>query len=185
MLGVLPGIIGSLQASEVIKVITGIGETLSGRFFIFDALNFETRTFKISRRADNPISGANPTITELIDYEQFCGMKAIEKPVKEIGVKDLYDWQVRGDKFQLIDVREPHEYDIVNIGGELIPLADITAQADRIDRDKPVVLHCKMGGRSARAIRELEEKFGFDNLYNLKGGILSYIDEVKPELTKY
>ena len=185
VLGVLPGIIGSLQASEVIKVITGIGETLSGRFFIFDALNFETRTFKISRRADNPISGTNPTITELIDYEQFCGMKAIEKPVKEIGVKDLYDWQVRGDKFQLIDVREPHEYDIVNIGGELIPLADIAAHADRIDRDKPVVLHCKMGGRSARAIRELEEKFGFDNLYNLKGGILSYIDEVKPELTKY
>ena len=93
-----------MQASEVIKVITGIGETLSGRFFIFDALNFETRTFKISKREDNPISGKNPTIKELIDYEQFCGMKAVEKPIKEISVKDLYDWQVKGEKFQLIDV---------------------------------------------------------------------------------
>lgn len=185
VLGVLPGIIGSMQASEVIKVITGVGETLSGRFFIFDALNFETRTFKISKRADNPISGKNPTIKELIDYEQFCGMKTVEKPVKEITVKDLYDWQVRGEKFQVIDVREPHEYDIVNIGGELIPLATVSANADKIDRDKKVVVYCKMGGRSAKAIRELEEKYGFNNLYNLKGGILAYIDEVKPELTKY
>lgn len=185
VLGVLPGIIGSMQASETIKVITGIGETLSGRFFIFDALNFETRTFKISKRTDNPISGKNPTIKELIDYEQFCGMRIVEKPIKEISVKDLYDWQVKGEKFQIIDVREPHEYEIVNLGGELIPLATVTANADRIDRDKKVVVHCKMGGRSAKAIRELEEKYGFDNLYNLKGGILAYIDEVKPELTKY
>ena len=185
VLGVLPGIIGSMQASEVIKVITGVGETLSGRFFIFDALNFETRTFKISKRADNPISGKNPTITELIDYEQFCGMKTVEKPIKEISARELYDLQVRGEKFQLIDVREPHEYDIVNLGGELIPLAMVSANADKIDRDKKVVVHCKMGGRSAKAIRELEEKYGFDNLYNLKGGVLSYIDEVKPELTRY
>lgn len=185
VLGVLPGIIGSMQASEVIKVITGVGESLSGRFFIFDALNFETRTFKISKRADNPISGKNPTIKELIDYEQFCGMKAVEKPIKEISAKDLYDWQVKGEKFQVIDVREPHEYDIVNIAGELIPFATVSANVERIDRDKKVVVHCKMGGRSAKAIRELEEKYGFENLYNLKGGILAYIDEVKPELTKY
>ena len=185
VLGVLPGIIGSMQASEVIKVITGIGETLSGRFFIFDALNFETRTFKISKRDDNPVSGKNPSIRELIDYEQFCGMKAIEKPVKEITVKDLYDLQVTGEKLQLIDVREPHEYDIVNLGGELIPLATVLDNANRIDTDKMVVVHCKMGGRSAKAIRELEEKYGFKNLYNLKGGILAYIDEVRPELTKY
>lgn len=185
VLGVLPGIIGSMQASEVIKVITGIGETLSGRFFIFDALNFETRIFKISKREDNPINGKNPTIKELIDYEQFCGMRVVERPIKEISVKDLYDWQVKGEKFQLIDVREPHEYDIVNIGGELIPLATVSANANRIDRDKKVIVHCKMGGRSAKAIRELEEKYGFDNLYNLNGGIMAYIDEVRPELTKY
>ena len=179
VLGVLPGIIGSLQALEVIKIITGVGETLSGRFFTFDALSFETRTFTIKRNA------ATPVITGLIDYEQFCGVKAVERPVKEITAKELYDWQVRGEQFQLVDVREPHEYDIVNIGAELIPLATVADRAADIDRNKKVVVHCKMGGRSAKAIRELEDKFGFENLYNLKGGILSYIDEVKPELTKY
>ncbi|HYF33567.1 MAG TPA: molybdopterin-synthase adenylyltransferase MoeB [Chitinophagaceae bacterium] len=185
VLGVLPGIIGSLQALEVIKVITGVGDVLSGRFFTFDALTFETRTFKIARRSDNPLNGENPTIKELIDYEQFCGVKAVERPIKEITARDLNDWQIRGEKFQLIDVREPHEYEIVNIGAELIPLGTISANSDRIDVDKKVVIHCKMGGRSAKAIRELEEKFGFKNLYNLKGGILGYIDEVQPELTKY
>jgi sulfur-carrier protein adenylyltransferase/sulfurtransferase len=185
VLGVLPGIIGSLQALEVIKVITGVGEPLVGRFYMFDALSFESRTFNISRRDDNPINGKNPTITTLIDYEQFCGMKAVEKPVKEITPAALYELQIKGEPFQLIDVREPHEYEIVNIGAELIPLATISEQANKIRRDQKVIVHCKMGGRSAKAIRELEEKFGFDNLYNLKGGILAYIDEVKPELTKY
>lgn len=185
VLGVLPGIIGSLQALEVIKVITGVGETLSGRFYIFDALNFESRTFKIKRNPANPLNGEHPTITELIDYEQFCGMKAVEKPIKEITAKELYDLQVRGEDIQVIDVREPHEYEIANIGGQLIPLATVTDNAQKIDRHKMVIVHCKMGGRSAKAIRELEENFGFDNLYNLKGGILGWIDEVQPELTKY
>lgn len=186
VLGVLPGIIGSLQALEVIKVITGVGETLSGRFYIFDALNFESRTFTIKPRVDNPLNGKNPTITALIDYEQFCGMRAVEeKPLKEVTAKELYDWQVTGEPFQLIDVREPHEYAIVNIGGELIPLGTVAEHADGIDRDRKVVVHCKVGGRSAKAIRELEEKFGFTNLYNLKGGILAYIDQIQPELTKY
>jgi sulfur-carrier protein adenylyltransferase/sulfurtransferase len=186
VLGVLPGIIGSLQALEVIKVITGVGETLSGHFFIFDALNFESRTFTIRRREENPINGKNPSISALIDYEQFCGMRAVEEaPLNEITAKELYDWQVKGEKFQLIDVREPHEFDIVNIGGELIPLSTVGDNGDRIARDRKVVVHCKVGGRSAKAIRELQEKFGFTNLYNLKGGILGYIDEVQPELTKY
>jgi sulfur-carrier protein adenylyltransferase/sulfurtransferase len=186
VLGVLPGIIGSLQALEVIKVITGVGEPLSGRFFTFDALNFENRTFNIKRRADNPLNGNHPTIRELIDYEQFCGMRAVEeKPLKEISVRDLYDWQVKGKKFRLIDVREPSEYKIVEIGGELIPLATIADHANQIPRDVDVVIHCKSGVRSQKAIRELEEKFGFENLYNLKGGILAYIDQVQPELTKY
>jgi len=185
VLGVLPGIIGSLQALEVIKVVTGVGDPLSGRFYIFDALNFESRTFNISRRKDNPLNGENPTITQLIDYEQFCGVKAVEKPVKEMTPNELYELQVKGEPFQLIDVREPYEYDIVNIGAELIPLATVAEQASKLNKNMPVILHCKMGGRSAKAIRELEEKFGFTNLYNLKGGILAYIDEVKPELTKY
>lgn len=185
VLGVLPGIIGSLQGLEVIKVITGVGEPLAGRFYIFDALNFENRTFNISRRDDNPLNGKNPTITQLIDYEQFCGVKAVEKPVKEITPRELTELQEKGVTYQLIDVREPYEYDIVNIGAELIPLATVVEQAGKINKNMPVILHCKMGGRSAKAIRELEDKFGFNNLFNLKGGILAYIDDVQPELTRY
>lgn len=185
VLGVLPGIIGSLQALEVIKVITGVGDVLSGRFFVFDALTFETRTFKLARNPANPLNGTNPTIHQLIDYEEFCGLKTVQRAVKEITVNELYQWQVSGDDFQFIDVREPHEYDIVNLGALLIPLGDIEAQAGRIDRHRKVVIHCKTGNRSAKAIRALEDKFGFDNLYNLKAGILGYIDEIKPELQKY
>jgi adenylyltransferase/sulfurtransferase len=186
VLGVLPGIIGSLQALEVIKVITGIGEPLSGRFFTFDALNFENRTFNIKRRDDNPVNGKNQTIHELIDYEQFCGMRAVEeKPVKEISARDLYDWQVKGKKFKLIDVREPSEFKIVQIGGTLIPLSTISEHGREIPNDMDVVFLCKSGVRSLKAIKELEEKFAFRNLYNLKGGILAYIDQVQPELTRY
>ncbi len=184
VLGVLPGIIGSLQALEVIKVITGVGDVLSGRFFSFDALTFESRTFKIRRNPANPLNGSNPTIKELIDYEQFCGVKAVEKKIKEINALELNDWQVRGEVFQIIDVREPYEYEIVNIGAELIPLATVLDNVSRIARDKKVVVQCKTGNRSGKAIRELEEKFGFENLYNLKGGILGYIDDIKPELSK-
>lgn len=185
VLGVLPGIIGSLQALEVIKVITGVGDTLSGRFYTFDALTFTSRTFNIKRNPANPLNGDNPTIKALIDYEQFCGVKAVEKKIKEITVQELYEWQTHGEDFQLIDVREPNEYETVNIGAELIPLATVADNEARFARDKKVVVHCKMGGRSAKAIRELEEKFGFENLYNLKGGILAYIDEVQPELARY
>ncbi len=177
VLGVLPGIIGSLQASEVIKVITGIGETLSGRFFVFDALTFETRTFNISPNINNPLNGKNPTITKLIDYEQFCGMKAVEKPIREISIDEFDSWKNAGEDLQIIDVREPDEYEAVNMGALLIPLATVTENANKIDRHKKVVIHCKMGGRSAKAIRELEEKFGFTNLYNLKGGITAYLQK--------
>lgn len=184
VLGVLPGILGSLQALEVIKVITGVGEVLSGRFFSFDALNFESRTFNIKRNPTNPLNGTNPTIKTLIDYEQFCGVKAVEKKIKEINAVELNEWQVSGQTFQIIDVREPYEYDIVNIGAELIPLGTVLDNVDKIARDKKVVVQCKTGNRSGKAIRELEEKFGFENLYNLKGGILGYIDDIKPELSK-
>lgn len=185
VLGVLPGIIGSLQALEVIKVITGIGDIMSGRLYIFDALNFESRTFKVKRNPDNPLNGKNPTILQLIDYEQFCGSSVLETAIKEISAAALHSLQQSKEPFQLIDVREPDEYQLVNIGAELIPLASILTNASKIATDKKVVLHCKMGGRSARAIRELEKKFGFNNLYNLTGGILAYIDEVRPELSKY
>ncbi len=172
VLGVLPGIIGSLQANEVIKVITGVGEPLSGRFFVFDALTFETRTLRISRQKDSPV------ITSLIDDEQFCGVTVIEKKLKELTVEEFLQWQESGEDIQVIDVREPAEYEQANIGALLIPLATVASRADEIRRDKKVVVHCKLGGRSAKAINELEEKFGFTNLYNLKGGITAYLQEV-------
>ena len=172
VLGVLPGIIGSLQANEVIKVITGVGEPLSGRFFVFDSLTFETRTLRISKQKDSPV------ITSLIDYEQFCGVKVIEKKLKELTVEEFLKWQESGEDIQVIDVREPAEYEQANIGALLIPLATVASRADEISRDKKVVVHCKLGGRSAKAINELEEKFGFTNLYNLKGGITAYLQEV-------
>lgn len=185
VLGVLPGIIGSLQACETIKVITGVGEPLSGRLFTFDALSFESRTFNIKRRPNNALNGASPSITALIDYEQFCGVKISSLPIKEITATEFYNLQISGEKFQLIDVREADEYEKVNIEGELMPLAAITTNAEKIRKDIKVVIHCKMGGRSAKAIRELEEKYGFTNLYNLKGGIFAFIDDVQPQLNKY
>lgn len=193
VLGVLPGIIGSIQASEVIKVITGVGEPLVGRLFTFDALNFETRILRFKKDKHNPLTGENPTIKELIDYEQFCGI--VREParteskknttVKEITVQQLKQWLDNKLDFQLIDVREEYEYEIANLGGELIPLGTILQNTDKISRTKKVVIHCRSGKRSADAIRALEEKFGFDNLYNLKGGILAYADQIDQTLAKY
>ena len=182
VLGVLPGIIGSMQALEVIKVITGIGEVLNGRLFIFDTLRFQTDIFKIKKSKDNPLNGDHPTITHLVDYDQFCGGVAVAA-IKEITPRQLQTWQQ--EDIQLIDVREPYEYAIVNIGAQLLPLNTIAANLDKIDRNKKAVLHCKSGGRSRQAIELLEKTYGFTNLYNLQGGILQYIDEVAPQLTKY
>jgi len=180
VLGVLPGIVGSMQANEVIKVITGVGTPLNGRLFLFDALNFETRTFNIKRRADNPLNGDNPSITQLIDYEFFCGLKnPDEKPIKEITVETFLKWQALGEPYQLIDVREPNEYETANIGGLLLPLGTVTEHADQLRRDVKVVVHCRSGVRSAKAIRALEAQYGLDNLYNLKGGILAYQEQAQ------
>ena len=168
VLGVLPGIIGSLQALEVIKLITGVGEPLSGKFYIFDALRFESRTFRIESKGT--------IVKELIDYEAFCGTKNINEYMKEITPRQLREWEKSGKAFQLIDVREPNEYEEANIGAELIPLATVSQNADRIRTDIDVVVHCRSGARSAKAINELEKK-GFKNLFNLKGGILAYMEE--------
>ncbi len=184
VLGVLPGIIGSLQANEVIKVLTGIGEPLSGRLFSFDALNFSTRIFKIVKDKTNPLNGENPTQTSLIDYEQFCGIPKEENPVAEITVHELKAYFDEKKDFQLIDVREKHEYDFVNLGAELIPLNTVLEHKDKIAKDKPVVIHCKGGVRSAKAIRALEEE-GYTNLINLKGGIVAYAKEVDKTLPIY
>ncbi|MBU6340863.1 MAG: molybdopterin-synthase adenylyltransferase MoeB [Bacteroidetes bacterium] len=175
VLGVLPGIVGSLQANEVIKVLTGLGTSLSGRLFLFDALHFETRTFALKRRPENPLNGENPSITALVDYEQFCGLKnSDEKPVQEIDIETFLQWTQNEADFQLVDVREPQEYDAGNLGGLLIPLGEVVARAQEIARDKKVVVHCRSGARSAKAIRALAEAgIEVQHLYNLKGGYLA------------
>lgn len=192
VLGVLPGIVGSIQANEVIKVLTGIGQPLVGRFFIFDALNFETRTLNIERDEDNPLNGKNPTQTELIDYEEFCGIPQQaeaeandQAEIKEVTPEELESWHNKGEDVQVIDVREPYEYEIANINGELIPLNQISENADRIAKDKKVVVHCRSGKRSADAIKTLQHNYGYNNLYNLKGGILAYAEEVDASLATY
>lgn len=191
VIGVLPGIIGSLQALEVIKVITGVGDPLSGRLFIFDALSFSSRVLKVRRDPSNPLNGENPTQTELIDYQEFCGVGHVEEEydeqvqVKGISVAELNRLQIEGADYQLIDVRDPHEYDIVNIQGELIPLGELEEHIDEINREKQVIIHCRSGVRSAKAIQKLESKYGFSNLYNLTGGILAYAQEVDQALPVY
>ncbi len=179
VLGVLPGIIGSMQALEVIKVITGVGEILDGRLFAFNALTFESQIYNFKRNTSNPLTGEHPTIRKLIDYEQFCGTTVRERQVKEISVSELLQWKERGEALQIIDVRESIEYAAINMGGQLIPLNTVLLRADSINRDKKVVIHCKTGKRSANAIRQLEDQFGFKNLYNLTGGIVAYTQEVE------
>lgn len=173
VLGVLPGIIGSLQANEVIKVITGIGETLSGRIFVFNALNFDSQIFKISANRNTA------AIKELIDYEQFCGVQVLQTKIKEITVQEFATLLRSDEAIQIIDVREPEEYAQININALLIPLKSVSERASEISKHKRVIVHCKMGARSAIAIRELETKFGYKNLYHLKGGITAYMEQAE------
>lgn len=183
VLGVLPGIVGSLQASETIKVLTGIGEPLAGKLFLFDALDFSTRKMNVRKEPSNPISGDHPTITELIDYDQFCGVKQLDaSEIKSITVNELKNWQDTGEDFQLIDVRENYEYEFSNLGALHIPVGVIVNHLEAISRDKKVVVHCKSGVRSAKAIELLQTRHGFDNLYNLEGGILAWKEEVDREI---
>ena len=174
VLGVLAGIIGSIQANEVIKLITNTGTTLSGRLFILDSFNFETQSIRYSRRK----SGYK--IKELIDYEEFCNMSDQSSPfdVNEITVHELNKMIKDGADFQLIDVRTQFEHHISNIGGKLIPLEEIVGHVDEIDRTKQVVMYCKVGIRSTEAILHLQSIYEFDNLYNLKGGINAWATEI-------
>lgn len=180
VLGVLPGIIGSMQASEVIKVITGVGEPLSGRLFLFDAASFTTRILKIKKDPALRIEG-------LVDYEAFCGIPRpeAERKVKEITVHALRQMQLAGADFQLIDVREPFEAGIATLDGQLIAPGQVLEKAGQISRDKKVIFYCRTGLRSARAIRLLEDELGLDNLYNLHGGILAWAEEIDPAMPKY
>lgn len=186
VLGVLPGIIGSLQANEAIKLLSEIGETLSGRLLLFDSLYFTTQIVNLKANPNNPVSGQNPTIRQLIDYEAFCN-PAHNKPsaIPEISPVEL-NVLLKGDStIYLLDVREPFEVEIANIGGTNIPLNKIPESIDAIPRDIPVIVYCKSGQRSAGAIQLLQRQYGFTNLKNLKGGILQWMREVGHDLRKY
>jgi sulfur-carrier protein adenylyltransferase/sulfurtransferase len=189
VIGVLPGILGSLQANEVIKVLSGVGEPLSGRLFLFDAASFETRTLRIKRRKDNPLNGESPSQKGLIDYQQFCGIGPADtsekQPVKSINVIQLNELIRKKANFQLIDVREAYEYEIANLQGELMPKSEVNSYVNKIAKDRQVVVHCRSGKRSADVIEMLQEKYGFENLYNLEGGILAWAKEIDHSMPTY
>ena len=182
VLGVLPGIIGSMQANEVLKIVSSVGEPLAGRLFVFDAASFTTKVLKVFK---NP--NYKP-ITSLINYDVFCGLnpqtlKAERKEdLESLSVQELYKWQTQNVDFQLIDVRESYEYEVGNLGGILTPLSILSEKVHLIEKNKPVVVHCKSGARSAKAIAELK-LLGFKNLLNLQGGILAYAKEIDKTLT--
>jgi adenylyltransferase/sulfurtransferase len=189
VLGVLPGIVGSIQAMETIKLILGTGEPLVGRLLLFDALAMRFRELKLKRNPECPMCGDHRTITKLIDYEEFCGIRGEEAPamtdgMREISATELKTRQDRGDNLFVLDVREPHEYQICNLNGKLIPLGDLQRRVNELDSSAEMVVHCRSGKRSADAIRFLQTA-GFKKLWNLKGGILAWADEVDPRMPKY
>jgi adenylyltransferase/sulfurtransferase len=189
VLGVLPGIIGSLQAMEVLKLVLGNGNPLAGRLLVFDALEMSFRELKLRKNPECPICGPHRTITELIDYYEFCGVRGEEAPppsvqVPEMTARELRERLSRGENIFLLDVREPHEYQICNLGGYLIPLGDLPRRVQEINASGPVVVHCRSGARSAEAVDFLR-KAGFSRVWNLKGGILAWSDEVDPSVPKY
>jgi molybdopterin/thiamine biosynthesis adenylyltransferase/rhodanese-related sulfurtransferase len=189
VLGVLPGLIGTIQATEAIKLILSIGETLVGRLLLVDALSLRFRTLRLRKDPECPACGTR-TIRELIDYEQFCGLKTAEvtgatASLRELGPLELAGWIRRGDDFDLIDVREPHEWEIARIpGARLIPLGQIAEQLNTLSRERTIVLHCKGGTRSAKAAGLLQAA-GFQQLWNLTGGITRWSDEVDPTVPRY
>jgi adenylyltransferase/sulfurtransferase len=188
VLGILPGLVGVMQATEVIKLILGVGEPLIGRLLLIDALAMKFRELKLRKNPECPVCGPNPTVTKLIDYNEFCGIRGEEKAVEittsDIQVEELKRRLDAGDNIYVLDVREPHEYQICNIGGHLIPLNDLPNRLSELDKNSEIVAHCKMGGRSAKAV-DLLRKSGFKNVRNMTGGILAWADRVDPRMPKY
>ena len=191
VLGVLPGIIGCLQANEAIKLILGIGNPLIGRLMLFNALKMQFRELRLQKDPSCPICGENPTIKELIDYEAFCGIRGEETPPQEVGemeeitVTQLKSRMDAGEKLNVIDVREPYEYAIAKIPGtKLIPLGQISERSGELDPNSEIILHCRSGKRSADALNQLKAK-GFKNLKNVVGGITAWSDEIDPSVPKY
>ncbi|HEX6897800.1 MAG TPA: molybdopterin-synthase adenylyltransferase MoeB [Bryobacteraceae bacterium] len=189
VLGILPGIIGLVQATETVKLILGAGEPLVGRLLLYDALAMRFRELKLRRNPECPVCGDHPTIHELIDYQQFCGVpNQTHEPVENAGDIDPVEVKAkidRGDPFVLIDVREPHEYQICRIpSARLIPLGDLPKRVNELDSADEIVAHCKSGVRSAKAVDFLKQA-GFKKVRNMKGGILAWSDKVDPSVPKY
>jgi sulfur-carrier protein adenylyltransferase/sulfurtransferase len=189
VLGILPGAIGVVQATETVKLILGIGEPLVGRLMLYDALGMSFREMKLRKDPNCPICGENPTVTELIDYEEFCGIPqanaAEEKNgVPEITVQELKRKMDSGGGLNVLDVREPHEYEVANIGAKLVPLGELPQRLAEFGRDENFAIHCKTGGRSAKAVKLLHDA-GFQHVYNVKGGITAWSEEIDPSVPKY
>ncbi|MBI4557347.1 MAG: molybdopterin-synthase adenylyltransferase MoeB [Candidatus Hydrogenedentes bacterium] len=191
VLGILPGIIGCIQATEAIKLILGKGEPLIGRMLLFDALRMKFREIQVRRDPNCPLCGENPTITELIDYEQFCGIRGDEVSGPQLGsqwettveaVKARLD---SGDDFDILDVRNPEEWQICHIAGaKLIPVADLPARVHELDSAREIAVHCKTGARSAKAVAFLREA-GFRKIKNVRGGIIEWAHKIDPSMPTY
>ena len=204
VLGILPGLVGVIQATEVIKLVIGIGEPLVGRLLLVDTLSMHFKTLKLRKNPECPVCGLNPTVTELIDYDQFCGItppsgtgplevqqnKAVENAavvdgVPQISVQALKQKLDAHEDVLVLDVREPHEYAIVNIGAKLIPLGEVAQRSAELgDKDREIAVHCKSGARSQKASLALKQA-GFTNVSNMTGGILAWADKIDPSLPKY
>ena len=189
VLGVLPGIVGSIQAMETIKLILGSGESLVGRLLLFDALAMKFRELKLRKNPNCPMCGEHRTINKLIDYYEFCGVRGEEAPapnvqVPEITPRELKSRLDRVDDLFILDVREPHEFQICNLKGHLIPLGELPRRVHELDSSREIVAHCRSGKRSAEAVDFLR-KAGFRKISSLKGGILAWSDEVDPTVPKY
>src|ERR1700752_2797237 len=188
VLGILPGLVGVMQATEVIKLILGAGEPLIGRLLLIDALGMKFRELKLRKNPECPACGTHRTITKLIDYNEFCGIHGEEKPVEagvpEIQVEELKRRLDAGEDLYVLVAREPHEYQICNIGGHLIPLNDLPKRVNELDSSRDIVVHCKMGGRSAKAVEFLRQA-GFKKVYNVAGGINAWAERVDPKVPKY
>ena len=185
----LPGIIGAIQANETIKVILGAPDIMAGRLLLFDAWRMRFRELKLRKDPDCPVCGTAPTIKELIDYEEFCGVTqqpAAPPTMEEITATEMKKRLDAGEDLQIIDVREPHEFEIGRIpDSKLIPLGQVLNRMDEIDPNRETVVHCKMGGRSAKAIEALQRSGFQGHLMNLRGGITAWSNEVDPSVPKY
>jgi adenylyltransferase/sulfurtransferase len=191
VLGILPGLVGVIQAAEVIKLVLGKGEPLIGRLLLIDVLNMRFREIKLGKNPDCPVCGHHPTVTELIDYQQFCGLtpnsheeKKLKNGIPQLTVKELKRRIDAGEDAYILDVREPYEYRIANIGGKLIPQNEVPNRLAEIDREREVIVHCRSGSRSQR-IAEFLKQVGYLRVVNLAGGILAWSDEIDPRVQKY